>query len=712
MNNMIELAVEVFRSAIDESREKLRSDLLGLTICMCIFLNWPVGSGKTYTVNHDFEELADERGWKMSYLCNRRSLKKEFLETRSIVDTLKGRREPFCEVFLYQELEGDSKAAQAKRKIVAESQLIICDECHYFCKDALFNPRTKSVLDYLITLLPTSCIVFMSATMQVVQPLIAELIQDWYRSNVEEWQRNDASRQAKNLVGIDAILCDKKMKKKLLVKGIYDAEGYCELKASYEEADKANRERLESYDDEMTIPYLLLPIVSDYLVPYLPPDKMPPKPILKMYIGEKDVSGNYQVHVFSDDDNLVETLNSDEYPGKSIFFVTSKKRGKRLRDAFAKKLGADKVVYIDADYDACKDVRAQEEMQNIVTENAFSANVAVVTPVLDNGVNLHDQNIKNVVLLCEDEIDWKQMLGRRRITPEDNIHVFISGLSAGHFRKRSRAYLKMYWKLCGNPHMDYRQVFCRLKAGELTLDEVFHFYDDSDDGIVASELSVCELRRRFAFCYDTWLKMEQDPDYFLKLQCGWIGKDPNEVDIRKALIEFSDADKETILTMLKRYEVDSGGLLSQEEFDRFKEVLINTESKRDKQWKGKVGGMDDVNVILSQSEAWNCYSFMKLPIDKKQYFELRVYGKPLINISEGITEDDINKALLSCGSTMTEEAFKRITGSTAPKALNEGEIHKYVNTRLGDTEFFSKMIRNQSGAGKLVLGNKPKGRRS
>lgn len=358
MNNMIGLTVEVFRSAIDESRKKLCSDLLGFTICMCIFLNWPVGSGKTYTVNHDFEELAEERGWKMSYLCNRRSLKKEFLETRSIVDTLKGRREPFCEVFLYQELEGNSKAAQAKRKIVAESQLIICDECHYFCKDALFNPRTKSVLDYLVTLLPTSCIVFMSATKQVVQPLIADMIQNWYRGNVEEWQCNEASRQAKNLVEIDAILCDKKMKKKLLAKGIYDAEGYCELKASYEEADKANRERLESSFDEMVKPKILNALKPNVCPPYWAPVKMPPKPILNMYIGEKDVSGNYQVHVFSDDDNLVETLNSDEYPGKSIFFVTSKKRGKKLRDAFAKKLGADKVVYIDADYDACKDVRA------------------------------------------------------------------------------------------------------------------------------------------------------------------------------------------------------------------------------------------------------------------------------------------------------------------------------------------------------------------
>ena len=52
-------------------------------------------------------------------------------------------------------------------------KFIVCDECHFFTSDALFNPKTNEILKYIVIEGEKSIRVYMSATLAVVaQPII------------------------------------------------------------------------------------------------------------------------------------------------------------------------------------------------------------------------------------------------------------------------------------------------------------------------------------------------------------------------------------------------------------------------------------------------------------------------------------------------------------------------------------------------------------
>ena len=120
--------------------------------------------------------------------------------------------------------------------------------------------------------------------------------------------------------------------------------------------------------------------------------------------------------------------------------------------------GSKKSVYIDsnlvgdmANGDG-KDDPAYSEIRNIRKCGKFNCDVLITTSVLDNGVNIKDPDVKNIVLITDDEVEFKQMLGRKRFLAEDEVvEVFISCGVRKDFVMRDRGYYNVYWMLCDNP---------------------------------------------------------------------------------------------------------------------------------------------------------------------------------------------------------------------------------------------------------------------
>lgn len=142
--------------------------------------------------------------------------------------------------------------------------------------------------------------------------------------------------------------------------------------------------------------------------------------------GEEDllehVKDHYKfnfIHESERDQFLSEQIKLSTPTNKMIYFVRDKFRGALLsreakgmthRDSNAKG-GA----FICSLYDDMyRKVINMEERERIVKEKYFESDVLVTTSVLNNGVNIHDENVKRIIIDYVDVGEAVQMMGRIR----------------------------------------------------------------------------------------------------------------------------------------------------------------------------------------------------------------------------------------------------------------------------------------------------------
>lgn len=99
---------------------------------------------------------------------------------------------------------------------------------------------------------------------------------------------------------------------------------------------------------------------------------------------------------------------------KWMIFVDSKELGKMITS----ELG-EKAVFISSE-SSTDDPEAKAEYDHITRHECFKHQVLVATSVLDNGINIKDRKVKNVVIAHNDRIELVQMLGRKRCIDEND----------------------------------------------------------------------------------------------------------------------------------------------------------------------------------------------------------------------------------------------------------------------------------------------------
>lgn len=103
---------------------------------------------------------------------------------------------------------------------------------------------------------------------------------------------------------------------------------------------------------------------------------------------------------------------------KMVIFVESKEFGRDLRTA----LGKDRAIFINADNKE-EDERAIKAFNEIVQKSKFEEDILISTAVLDNGINIDDDKVKNMMILAFDRVQYIQMLGRVRNS--SNLKLYI-----------------------------------------------------------------------------------------------------------------------------------------------------------------------------------------------------------------------------------------------------------------------------------------------
>lgn len=126
------------------------------------------------------------------------------------------------------------------------------------------------------------------------------------------------------------------------------------------------------------------------------------------------------VSYFKKIDDIIQLVKNDKSDEKWIVFVASKSMGdKILKDLEEKKVT---VTFVHANTS-----KEDKEKINIATESKFNSKVLICTKCLDNGVNIKDDNVKNLVIMTYDKTTFIQEIGRRRLNineaPEINLFI-------------------------------------------------------------------------------------------------------------------------------------------------------------------------------------------------------------------------------------------------------------------------------------------------
>lgn len=200
---------------------------------------------------------------------------------------------------------------------------------------------------------------------------------------------------------------------------------------------------------------------------------------------------------------------------KWLIFAGSKKEGTSL----VKELG-DKAIYLDAD---SKDTEAWYQL---LQDNKFRVQVLVTTPVLDCGVNIIDENLRNVVIFTDDRTRLIQMFGRKRRKPDEEVNLFVYDLDEKTITKRQQeGHMLCQWL---DRYEEADPDGRKKMAAEIwrsPQDGLRHYFSLANGYLVPNQVAFYALKRKMHF-YEELLSGKTT---FRQAVTSWLGLDEKEV---------------------------------------------------------------------------------------------------------------------------------------------------------------------------------------
>jgi len=139
-----------------------------------------------------------------------------------------------------------------------------------------------------------------------------------------------------------------------------------------------------------------------------------------------------------DEETLVkEVMQSGE---KAIIFMDDKSKAEQLKKMFLKigKLDSQEVYILTAE------ILETHPNDTVVKALAIAHRVLprilITTSVLDNGVSIHDSEVRNVVIATESKVSFLQMLGRIRAEHVDECNLYVFPRLTDYYEKRIQQY--------------------------------------------------------------------------------------------------------------------------------------------------------------------------------------------------------------------------------------------------------------------------------
>ena len=131
---------------------------------------------------------------------------------------------------------------------------------------------------------------------------------------------------------------------------------------------------------------------------------------------------------FKSINDVTTLIKNDKSEDKWLVFVTKKSDANDIKERLE---GIHKCEIITKD----TKTKDSEDLQSIINESKFKSKVLICTKAMDNGINIEDETVKNIVIMAYDKVTFIQELGRVRQDIENayDINLYIPTFSWSSF---------------------------------------------------------------------------------------------------------------------------------------------------------------------------------------------------------------------------------------------------------------------------------------
>lgn len=349
-----------------------------------VFITAATGTGKSYFILYKLLlERAMKKEEKILYLVNRKILEnqlKKYIDDNISNDIYIKYRNPINKkshicVMTYQSIEEKiQKDLRGLKEFMDKFDIAVYDECHYFYMDSNFNTYTELSYDCLRRSFGKKIQVFMSATMERVRAYFDEYNGRYFLDELNPLR--------------------------------VETTGYGSIMPVFP-MDKGIKNGLEDRS---------FPVDQDY-----------------SYVNIK---------VFEKYEELIEIIKNN-VSEKWLVFIDSIEKGKELQEQLLKEIQEDDeqehiekddIVLVDAEFKKNEDSNLTVE-EIVQYERFIKKRILIATSVMDNGVTIFDDELRNIVILYDTKEEFIQMLGRKR-NDGGKIDLYICKRNSNYFRLR------------------------------------------------------------------------------------------------------------------------------------------------------------------------------------------------------------------------------------------------------------------------------------
>lgn len=152
------------------------------------------------------------------------------------------------------------------------------------------------------------------------------------------------------------------------------------------------------------------------------------------YVFPEDYS-HISIKFFNHWDTILQIIKANADSSKWLIFVNQKETGKDLKAKFSNG---------NADFIDASSAHDRNVIEVLIRQQKFNKDVLITTKVIDNGINIKDVQLKNIVVDFTDFVELIQILGRKRTLPGEKINLYLKVPSIGTIKQYKRNAEKLY----------------------------------------------------------------------------------------------------------------------------------------------------------------------------------------------------------------------------------------------------------------------------
>lgn len=327
-------------------------------------------------------------------------------------------------------------------------------------------------------------------------------------------------------------------------------------------------------------------------------------PTVFMYPSKTNYKKDYRhihVEILNSKYEIAQTVTTGK--DKWLIFVDNKIFGEQLKkeiEDYNEEFCIKKSVsFITAGYKS--DLSTIKEVDAIIHNEKQTVDVLIATSVLDNGINFNDVELRNLVIIADTEVQFLQMLGRKRFDGK-MVNVYIFRQNKDYFVKRQKQIQKKmdvvdtYFREIKTSleKYNFNNIQSNYELNKLEKQQIAYHHNKLMQELMNGKVSISTIQSAF-FVYGGILHLnllsyyqldilnqyyqrmisefEKNPDdAFLEEQFKWMGKGFDElIESQKGQFEKS---KQIVINAISSFIEENKEKLK-------KEFLKNDSNKAD-----------------------------------------------------------------------------------------------------------------------------------